>query len=110
MRRYILPVILALPLVAFAQVKLQNPAPGAGLTMWDFIDFLLVVSRWVVVPAIAIVIIYSGFEMTTARGDSAQIKTARERLLGAVIAAAVVFSAETIIFLIRGTANSVLGN
>ncbi|HXK38083.1 MAG TPA: hypothetical protein VJ579_03375 [Candidatus Paceibacterota bacterium] len=110
MRRYILPLLIALPLVAFAQVKLQNPAPGTGLTMWDFIDFLLVVSRWVVVPTIAIVIIYSGFEMATAKGDSAQIKTAKERLLGAIIAAAVVFSAETIIFIARGTAENILGN
>jgi hypothetical protein len=78
--------------------------------MWDFIDFLLLLSRWVVVPAIAIVIIYSGFEMATARGDVRQIDTAKQRLLGAVIGAAVVFSAETIIHIARGTGNAILGN
>jgi hypothetical protein len=109
MRRYILPLLIAFPIVVFAQDKLQPPAPGAGLTMWDFIDFLLTVSRWVVVPAIAIVIIYSGFEMTTARGDTAQITTAKQRLLGAIIAAAVVFSAETIIYVARNTARNILG-
>lgn len=111
MRRYILAIILMLPLAAFADdAKLTNPAPGVGLSMWDFIDFMIQVSRWVVVPAIAIVIIYSGFEMVTARGDMTQIKTARQRLLGAIIGAAVVFSAETIVAVARGTGQAILGN
>lgn len=109
MRRYIITALLLAPLAGFAQTKLTNPAPGAGVSMWDYIDFLLLVSRWVVVPAIAIVIIYSGFEMTTARGDTAQITTAKQRLLGAVIAAAVVFSAEGIIYIARGTVENVIG-
>ncbi len=111
MRRHLLVLLLALPLAAFAaDGRLSNPAPGAGLTMWDFIDFILMISRWVVVPAIALVIIYSGFEMATARGDTNQIKTAKQRLLGAVIGAAVVFSAETIIYVARGTGTAILGN
>jgi hypothetical protein len=111
MRRYILTALLLIPFAAFAtDGKISNPAPGAGLSMCDFINFLLVVSRWVVVPAIAIVIIYSGFEMATARGDAAAISTARQRLLGATIAAAVVFSAEIIISIAQGTVSNLFSN
>lgn len=111
MRPYILALVCALPLAALADnVKLSNPAPGAGMTMWDFIDFILQVSRWVVVPAIAVVIIYSGFEMVTAKGDMKQIDSAKQRLLGAVIGAAVVFAAETIVAVARGTGQAILGN
>lgn len=100
-----------MPVFAFAQdVKFQNPAPGAGLTVWDFIDLLLQISRWVVVPGIALVIIYSGFEMATARGDVAQITSARKRLLGAIIGALVVFSGEAIVYMVRGTGEAILGN
>lgn len=110
MKKYIYLVLLSLPTLALAQqAKIVNPAPGLGSSAWDVINVIIQISKWFVIPAITIIIIYSGFEMATASGDIKKIDTAKKRLLGAVIGAAVLFGAEAIVNIVRQTGENIVG-
>ncbi len=102
-------LFLFVPVVLFAeQVKLRSPAPGIGTNEWDFINFLLLLARWFITPVITLIIIYAGFELATAKGDTKKIDAGKKRLLGAVIGAAVLFGSQIVIDIIRNTGKAIL--
>ncbi len=109
MRKYLLAILLAFPAITFAQnIKLTNPAGGLGDDGWGLIHMIITILKWVVIPAIAFIIIYSGFQMATAQGDVKKIDGAKKKLLGAIIGAAVLFSADMIVNVVRQTGENLL--
>ena len=109
MRKYLLTLLLIIPTFAFAQnIKLANPAGGMGNTAWDFIHTIITILKWFVIPAIAIMIIFAGFKMATAGGDTKQITEGKKILIGAIIGSIVLFSADIIVNIVRHTGESLL--
>ena len=84
---------------------LQNPLTSSS------IDQLLasVLSAFVKLsaPVIVIAIIYSGFLLVTARGDTAKIKQGKSALLWTVVGAAVIIGAQLLATAIQNTINGI---
>jgi heme/copper-type cytochrome/quinol oxidase subunit 2 len=99
-----LPTLVAfLPIIAFAQVKLSNPAPGAGATLEDFIYLLLNIFQLVATPVLVVCIIYAGFLLVTAGGDESQVTKGKLWIFWTLVGAAIVISAKVIASFIKGT-------
>lgn len=111
MRRHFLFVstfTLLAPLAALADDTIHAPVMG-NATLGSFIALIIQASYWVIIPGIALAIIYSGFLFVSAQGDVKKIDAAKGWLKGAVIAAAVVFSAQAIVAIVSNTGTALLG-
>ena len=101
------------PLLAFAQPgetdcppgKLCNPLKGTDVDTLG--EFLRIVLDNIVLPIgsiiVVLAIIYTGFLFVTARGNEAQLETAKKSLLYVVIGAAILLGSVAISALIGGT-------
>lgn len=112
MRKYLISFFLILPMIVFADEftnpKISNPAPAVGTDAWEFIDLIIQILNWFIIPAITITLIYTGYLFATASGDTKKIDKAKGYLLGAIIGAVVVFSAEMIVDVVRNTGENIL--
>ncbi len=109
MRKYLLLALLAVPSIVLAQdIKITSPTPGLGTDAWDFIKIIIQILTYFVVPAIAVLIIWAGFNMATAGGDPTKIKNSRNALLSAVIGAIVLFGAQMVVDLVKNTGDQLL--
>jgi hypothetical protein len=80
---------------------LTNPLKEATIEgfLISIIDVLLVFA----VPVIIYFIMYGGFKLVTARGDTSQIEEGRNAITWAVVGGVIVLGAKLIITVIRGT-------
>ncbi len=109
MRKYIFAILLIVPIFAIAEtIKFKSPAPGLGSTPWDFIHLIIQISMWFVIPVISAVIIYSGYEIATAKGDMTQITKGKKRLYGAIIGLIVILLADYVVEAIKDTGEKIL--
>lgn len=72
----------------------------------DLLVELLKIVMLIASPIIAVMLIYTGYLFVTARGDTNQIKTARDMLKYTVIGAAIILGAEIIAKAIQATVSS----
>lgn len=81
--------------------KIVNPLKSQTIEQFllAIIDIVLIF----LLPLIVFFIIYGGFLLTTARGDTGQIEKGRSTLTWAVIGGVIVLGARTIIKIIQGT-------
>jgi hypothetical protein len=98
--------LLSFALLAHAAevVTLNNPAPGAGATMEDFIYLLINIMQMVAVPALTVCVIYAGYLMATAAGNEEQITKSKMWFLWTLVGGAIVLGAEVIADIVYGTA------
>ncbi len=96
----------AFPCLAYAQPKLNQPAPGVGLTMNDFILWLIQIIQAVGTPLLVIAIIYAGFKFVTAQGKEDELSKAKVTILWTLVGAAIIISAQVIAGYIKNTASS----
>ncbi len=109
MKKYFIMGLVLLPLIGIAQnLKIDPPAPGLGTDAWEFIDIIIQIITWFVVPVIALVIIYSGYEMATAQGDTKKIESGKKRLYGAIIGLIVILVSGYVIDIIKNTGEVIL--
>lgn len=109
MKKILIYTLVTLPYIALAQgLKIDSPTPGLGSNAWDFIAIVIKILTWFVIPAITVVIIWAGFNMATAGGDTKKIKASKDMLLGAIIGAVVLFSAQMIVDIVRKTGEDIL--
>ena len=96
---------IVVPMWSYAQApKLTQPAPGVGVTMKDYIDFLIQLIQAVGIPALVVAIIYSGFILITAGGNEEQIKKGKVWILWTLVGAAIIVAARVIADTIASTA------
>ena len=88
--------VFLLPPVALATPTLNNPAPGAGLTLQDFIMMLLNIMQAVLIPVVVVAIIYSGFLMVSAGGNEQNVTKARVVIVWTLVGAAIIMGAKAI--------------
>ena len=108
LRRSVIGVLVFVPralTLAVDPPRLGNPTPGAGATLQDFIYLLIDIMQWVILPLLALAIIYAGFTLVTAGGDPQKITKGKLWLLSTLIGAAVVLSARVIAGIVFGTAS-----
>jgi hypothetical protein len=91
----------------------QNPGPPGGLinplksdTINEFLLKIIDVLLTFAVPVIIFFIMYGGFKLVTARGDTGKIVEGRSAITWAVIGGVVVLGAKLIIGVIQGTVNA----
>lgn len=89
---------------AAAVVTLNNPAPKAGMTLWDFIYLLIDIMQLIGVPMLAMAIIYAGYLMVTAGGNEEQISKAKMWFMWTAVGAAIVLGATVIAKIVKNTA------
>ena len=105
--RYFFLILLTYPLWSFAQATtLNNPTPGGGATLKDFIYLLIEIVQLVAVPALVVAIIYAGFLIITAGGDEKQLSTGKMWVVWVLVGAAVVLGASVIADVVYGTASA----
>lgn len=97
--------ILALPQYVSA-VLLNNPAPGAGATMQDFIYLLIEIMQLIGIPVLTVAIIYSGFLIVTAGGNEEQVTKGKKYVLWTLVGATIILGASVIADFIYGTASA----
>ena len=101
-------------LVPFASVHaqdfepLENPVPGAGVTLQDFVLLLIDILTLVAVPALVLCIIYGGFLLVTAGGNETQISKAKQWVLWSLVGGAIILGAKVIAGIVFGTAEPFL--
>ena len=91
-----------IPASLFA-TTLDNPAPGAGYTLQDFIYLLLDIVQLVGIPVLVVCIIYAGFLLMTAGGDESQVTKGKTVVLWTLVGAAIIIGAKVIAAFIAGT-------
>lgn len=111
---FLLPVFFITTLDVYAQSNVNPPGAGGcvagelcnplqSATITDFllkiIDVILIFAQ----PLIVLFIMYAGYLYVTARGEDAQITTARSALLWAVIGGVIILGARLILAVIKGT-------
>ena len=89
---------------AFAATTLGSPAPGVGLTLQDFVAFLITIIQAVIMPALVIAIIYAGFTLVTANGNEEQITKGKIWIMWTLVGAAIVLAAQVIANYVFNTA------
>jgi len=72
--------------------KLENPLPSIT-SIPDFIKRLIDAAIIIGIPIVALAIIYSGFLLVTARGDTTKLKKGKQAFLAAVIGGAILLGA-----------------
>lgn len=90
------------PAVAFAQIRIANPAARYD-TLCEFLLFLLDVFLLVVIPLLTVSIIYGGFLMVTSAGDETRLKSGKSWVLWSLVGGAVILGAFLIYEVIAGT-------
>lgn len=97
--------MLVLPRISLgaAILKLSNPAPSI-VTLQDFIYWLIEIMQLVGLPALALCIIYAGFQFVTAGGDEAQVTKAKTWLTWTLVGALIILGAKVIADMVYGTA------
>ena len=94
------------PFVVFADPpKLTQPAPGVGLTLNDFILWLIEILQAVGTPLLVLAIIFSGYKLLTAGGNEEKISEAKVWILWTLVGAAIIISAQVIAATIQETAS-----
>lgn len=90
--------------------NVQNPGSLVNpLESTSIIDFLLKIVDIILefaLPLIVLYIMYAGFRLVTARGDTGQISEAKTALTWAVIGGVIVLGARLIIDVIKGTVDA----
>lgn len=88
-------------------ITIPNPV-GSSATIWDLINKVI---TNIVLPLGAVLavlyIMYAGFMMVTARGNEAQLKTARAAFFNAAIGTGVLLGSWVIAQVIKSTINSI---
>lgn len=92
-----------IPLQLFAQTRLQNPTPGAGYTLRDFILLLIDIIQAVGIPVLVVAIVYVGYLLVTAGENEKQITDAKRAIVWTLVGVAIVLSATVIANFISGT-------
>lgn len=93
----------------FGQVQaaaLDNPLRSEFDSIPKFITAVLDIAFLIIVPLIAVFLMYAGFLFVSAQGNEAQITKARNAFLWTVIGAAVALGAKILSLAIEGTINS----
>ncbi len=108
---FFLGTFFLLPLFALAELTspttlLSNPAPGAGTTLQDFVNLLITIVQWVVLPVLALSIVYAGFMLVSAGGNEDQITKGKTWILWTLVGAAIILGAHVIADVIFGTASN----
>lgn len=85
---------------------IQNPLGGTS-TICGFIKNILNVALAVAVPFLVLFIIYGGFLLVYARGNSEKLRTAKRNLLAALLGTIVILGAWTLGQVIANTINSI---
>ena len=90
-----------------AGTKLENPLenPIAFKSLGALISAILDIIVQIAVPIAALFLMYSGFLFISARGDEAQLKTAKSIFLWTMVGIAVLLGAEILAQVIQGTIN-----
>lgn len=88
-------------------VDLDNPIGGEDMTIVDLINKVLKFALTIGIPIVAIAIIYSGLLFITARGNDAQLETAKNAFTYAVIGGAILLGCWIFAKIIRDTINSI---
>ena len=101
---YIGALALMLPYAAFAQPRLNQPAPGVGVTLNDYILWLIEIVQAVGTPLLVVAIIYTGFKFVSAQGNEEELSKAKVMILWTLVGAAVIISAQVIAGYIQDTA------
>ncbi len=85
--------------------ELMNPLKATDLISFlnNIIDVLLIFA----LPIIVFFIMYGGFKLVTAQGNSEQISEGRSAITWAVIGGVIVLGAKTIMTVIEGTVNAI---
>jgi hypothetical protein len=103
--------LLLLPALFYAQIcvaagdwYLENPAPGAGVTLEDFVYLLINILMLVAVPALALCIIYGGYLLVSAGGNETQVTKAKQWILWSMVGGAIILGANVIADIVFGTA------
>ncbi len=114
MRRFLAVILPAFTLIFLAcgveaQATLENPLNPAFSTVSGFIAGFLRAIVVVSMPIITLFIVYSGFLFVTARGDTEQIKKARNNFFWVIIGAILILGAWVLATLIGGTVTQLVG-
>jgi len=104
--------ILALPVVAFAQINLNygNPSATFNLGSANLEQTVVKIVQWVLtlLGLIAVImIIYGGFMWLTAGGNEDKVSTAKKIISAAVVGLIIVLLAWAIVTFVVDTANNV---
>ena len=104
---FIMPLIVSgtLPEEATISATIDNPLSADSLFCFlkDTLDIFLTIGIIIAV----LFMVYAGFLFVTARGDTAQLTTAKKAFLGAVIGTAIIMGVWVIAQAIVGTVNAI---
>ncbi len=89
--------------------KLKNPLGDTIGTLPEFIKKLVDILLIIGVPIVAMMIIWSGFLLVTARGNSDKIEAGKKAFMAAVIGGAILLGSYVIAEAISGTINQIRG-
>ncbi|HXK37613.1 MAG TPA: hypothetical protein VJ579_00910 [Candidatus Paceibacterota bacterium] len=125
MRKIYLTLLILLPMAALAQSSAEsdtrnecsalfcNPLResiwGDVKTIQDAIPVLLDLFISLMMPIVALAIIFTGYTFATAKGDSAKIKNARTMLTYVVVGTMIILAAKGIAMAIQSTISTVAG-
>lgn len=84
--------------------KLANPTPAIG-TLPILIATLIKIIQMVVIPALVVLLIRSGFLIVTANGDEKKLIEGRSAFIWAVVGSAILLGAYVIAEMIQATMN-----
>lgn len=89
---------LSLPAISFAGVTtpFPNPAPGAGVTLEDYIYLLITLMQWILIPVMVICMVYGGFLFVTSGGNEDQLKKGKTWFIWNFVGATIMLGAKVI--------------
>ncbi len=99
--------VLALPMVAFGQTRFANPIAAGSLT--ELLTKVLDAAILILFPFIVLYIVYAGFKLVTAQGNSTKIEEAKRQIMYALIGAVIVLAAGAISIAIKTTVENIRG-
>ena len=94
-------VLNTIPLFALAQLNQPRPVPQLPPSAINAVNTITNYALGIVLALAVIFIIYAAFLYLTARGETAQITTAKNALIYSVVAVAVAVAAYTIVQVIE---------
>lgn len=125
MRKLFLTALIMLPVVALAQASSETDASnncqalfcnplreniwGGVKTLQDAVPVLIDLFIKLMIPLIALSIIFTGYTFATAKGDPAQLKKARMMLTYAIVGTMIILAAKGIAIAIQETVTTVAG-
>jgi len=96
---------LLAPLLAFGQTTLNNPTPGGGATLQEFILLLVDIIQLIGMPILVVCLIYGGFLFVSASGNEDQLTKAKMWVLWSIVGATIILGARVIANVVFGTAS-----